>query len=143
MATLGNKKVLFLCCEICDYKTSDKSNLDKHFETGKHKINNLSTKTTEKLLEKNSYEDQSHVLENKSADETENLDGNTLATKTTEKVLKSTKKYWCEVCNKKYIDRTGLWKHKKTCTAEVVYPKKSESDILKITSMFLESIAVS
>ena len=140
MATLGNKKVLFFCCEICDYKTSDKSNLDKHFETKKHNGNTLATKITEKLLDKNSYDDQSQVVDNIFETDTKKHIGNGLATKTTEKVLKSTKKYWCEACNKQYIDRTGLWKHKKSCTAEVVYPKKSESDILKITTMFLESM---
>ena len=26
------------------------------------------------------------------------------------------KKYICEICNKNYIDRTGLWRHKKKCS---------------------------
>jgi hypothetical protein len=140
MATFGNKKVLFYYCKICDYKTSDKSNLDKHFDTKKHKINVFSTKTTEQLLENKSYGEPSQLFANISDINSENKNGNALETKTTEKVLKSTKKYWCEVCNKQYIDRSGLWKHKKICPSEVVYPTKSESDILKITTMFLESM---
>jgi hypothetical protein len=42
---------------------------------------------------------------------------NTSATSSHDK-NENTKKYLCEFCEKLYNDRTGLWKHKKTCKAE-------------------------
>ena len=42
---------------------------------------------------------------------------NTSATSSHDK-NENTKKYLCEFCEKSYNDRTGLWKHKKTCKAE-------------------------
>ena len=41
METLGDKKKQLssnkYCCEICDYNTCRKSNIDKHFLSDKHK----------------------------------------------------------------------------------------------------------
>ena len=36
----------------------------------------------------------------------------------------SSKKYHCDICNKNYTDRSGLWKHKKICIIE----KEKEKD---------------
>jgi hypothetical protein len=33
-------------------------------------------------------------------------------------------KYSCEICNKEYLSRNGLWKHKKLCSE-----KKPDDDI--------------
>ena len=34
----------------------------------------------------------------------------------------------CENCNKNYKDRTGLWKHKKICSEEIINEKNDSSD---------------
>ena len=60
---------------------------------------------------------------------------------------KSSKKvaahHQCTNCGKMYKGRSGLWNHQKTCkptNEDKQEYAKSESDILKITSMFLESM---
>ena len=63
-------------CELCDYTTSKKCNMDKHVMTSKHK------KTT--------------------------LDNDLVAESTN-------KTYTCENCEKKFNDRSGLWRHNKKC----------------------------
>ena len=54
---------------------------------------------------------------------------NTSATSSHDK-NENTKKYLCEFCEKSYNDRTGLWKHKKTCKAE----DKSSNVVIKETT---------
>ncbi len=34
------------------------------------------------------------------------------------KITTETKKYICELCNKVYLNRSGLWRHRKTCTPD-------------------------
>lgn len=68
------------CCEICDYSTCKKSNINTHYLSAKH------LKATE--CNKNSA-----VL---------------------------SPKHKCEICEKTYNDRTGLWRHKKKCVAKNV-----------------------
>jgi len=52
----------------------------------------------------------SHIL---TAKHKKHANGNILATAATENKPESS--FTCEKCNKNYKDRTGLWKHKKTC----------------------------
>jgi len=50
---------------------------------------------------------------------------NKLETNSTDiKPFLSSKKYHCDVCNKNYTDRSGLWKHKKIC----IYKKEKNDD---------------
>jgi hypothetical protein len=58
--------------------------------------------------------------------ETKKHIGNKMATsgnKNNEKIL-----YNCENCNKKYNDRTGLWKHKKKCKTKYETESASQDD---------------
>jgi hypothetical protein len=58
-----------------------------------------------------------------------------------------TKMYKCSECNKSYKDPSGLWYHNKKCKKISDYdfmkdhaPEKNTSDLLQLTSMFLESM---
>ena len=42
------------------------------------------------------------------------INSNTLATKVA-KSSESSKIYYCDICSKEYLDRSGLWRHKKNC----------------------------
>ena len=49
--------------------------------------------------------------------------------------------YVCEICNKEYKDRTGLWRHKKKCSnvqSDIVSNTNTNSniDMVKMTEMF-------
>jgi hypothetical protein len=91
METVGDKNKLKksskIYCNICDYETSKKSNYDAHVLTGKHqKIKFGDTSVT--------------------------------AGDTKLAILLPTfeKKLVCEICDKQYMSRNGLWKHKKKCS---------------------------
>jgi len=71
-------------CELCDYNTCCKKDMNKHLLTLKHQNNN-------KI--------------------------NDLAIKSIQKSEKSL--FYCENCNKKYKDNSGLWRHKKKCNPEI------------------------
>jgi len=82
MATDGNnikqKTSNKYYCEICDYGTSRKSNIDNHFSTLKHMNSTNGNKN------KQNKQMNENVIQ----------------------------QYICEICQKSYKDRTGLWKHK-------------------------------
>ena len=44
------------------------------------------------------------------------------------KIPKKTKKYICEICEKIFNDRAGLWRHKKRCST-IVVPVEQKNDI--------------
>jgi hypothetical protein len=84
MTTNDNAKVakscLNYCCDFCNYVTSRKSSINKHFSTSKH-INKVYSTTNNN-----------------------------------ENVAKScTISHSCNICEKKFNDRAGLWRHKKKC----------------------------
>jgi len=80
MTTIDNKKVAKSCltfyCEFCNYGTSKKSSMLKHYSTSKHQ------KTTN---------DNAKVAKSCSTG------------------------YSCNVCEKTFNDRAGLWRHNKKC----------------------------
>jgi hypothetical protein len=95
METLGNNKVAkiedckFQCID-CDYFTCRKSSFDKHNLTQKH------LKVAKDMIK----------LQN----ETEKL----------QKVAKSCDDttFMCEFCDKDFVNRSGIWKHKKICNEQ-------------------------
>jgi hypothetical protein len=120
MATLSNKKVLKSVseyfCEKCNYKTSIKHHYEKHISTRKHK---LATLSNQKILK--SVEYYKCDICNYSTSIKQNYEKHVSSQKhlqlTNTKVLKSVNNtYQCSYCKKEYIDRTGLWRHKKVCT---------------------------
>ena len=62
-------------CEICDYGSSKKGNMDNHYLTAKHRS----------------------------------------ATGSNPKEASFCPEYTCQFCEKTYKDKSGLWRHKKTC----------------------------
>ena len=44
------------------------------------------------------------------------------------KPILSAKKYNCDICNKNYTDRSGLWKHKKICIKKEEKEKEKENE---------------
>ena len=105
METLGDKNLLKNCskyyCEICDYGTCKKSSYMDHILTAKH---------------------------------LKRLNGDTngdIGDKKTAFLLPSGKKIVCENCNKKYISRNGLWKHKKKCFEKTV-ESVSDDNLVKM-----------
>ena len=107
MATEKYQKVsVFFECKNCDYKTSYKSNFDKHNLTSKHKKKYF---------------------------------GNVSATNGNEKVSESIS-HQCHYCNKKYKDRTGLWRHSKKCNSQINNQCKQQNNIVELTNLVLEVV---
>ena len=71
MLTELSQEIPKYCCQICDIKTNNKKDFNKHILTLKHKSQQMATDFTSKNIT-------------------------------------------CE-CGRNYKDRSGLWKHKKTC----------------------------
>ena len=84
MTTIDNAYLVktsnIFTCNICNYSTCRKYNLELHNDSIKHKTNILAT----------------------------NDDNN---------LVKVSKNYSCENCNKNFGDRSGLWRHKKKCNS--------------------------
>jgi len=121
METDGNKNKQKLAinylCEICDYSTSRKSNIESHKRTVKHikaTIGNKNKQKTSNFMNYNYCDDNYMNIHNI-------LTTNSLCKKSLETNGNKNKQtnilipYICEFCDKKYSNRTGLWKHKKKC----------------------------
>ena len=103
-------------CKICNYKCYTKFLIKQHLTTKKHK---KQTNTTQQI---NKIEQTQDVNQ------------------------KSLKHYTCSQCNKSYQDRSGLWKHKKTCTGpeEINQTQHTElkntSDLAMMVKTMMEPI---
>jgi hypothetical protein len=104
-------------CVFCDYTTCDNKDFNKHNTTRKHLCNESATKKSEKIRnglfcdvcdfigsDHNDFITHSssrlHLLKLSAADLSDDIQKN----------------YTCINCNKSYINRTGLWRHKKKCS---------------------------
>jgi hypothetical protein len=107
------KKPKKLVCEICDFITSRNQDYEMHLVTAKHKRKLLETNQNLNMpsvgfhcnecnyttLKKNLFEKHQNSIKhtrNMNKEPTEN-------------------KHICDVCNKEYLNSSGLWKHKKIC----------------------------
>jgi hypothetical protein len=84
-------------CGPCDYTTSDINDFNKHETTRKH------IRVTCKTVTSDKSEKIQNQFSNSPLNE-QDLSGN------------DKKNYTCNNCNKLYINRTGLWRHKKKCS---------------------------
>ena len=112
-------------CEICDYNTSKKTDLKKHYETKKH-LATFSYKSSYNSYKKNRKKSLAHKL-TKLPDhlqcESENIVMNIVTDFQHVDELSpdhindnSDKENNNEcICGKKYFSRSGLWYHKKKC----------------------------
>jgi len=80
------------------------------------------------------YNWDKHVLTSKHKKAT---DSNILATEKWQKEQKNNFK--CEICNKEYNDRTGLWRHKKKCNNNYINNETSVN-IINLTSLICELV---
>jgi hypothetical protein len=80
------------------------------------------------------YNWDKHVMTSKHKKAT---DSNILATKKWQKEQKN--HYICEICNKEYNDRTGLWRHKKKCYNNFTNNETSVN-ITNLTSLICELV---
>jgi hypothetical protein len=108
------KKTKTLVCEICDFVTSRNQDYDMHLVTAKHKRKLLETNQNLNIVPSVNF----HCNE---------CNYSTLKKNLFEKHQKSIKhirninreptvnKHICNICNKEYLNNSGLWKHKKLC----------------------------
>ena len=89
MTESSQKETYKYVCKVCDYKTSKKSNYEKHLTSDKHKNMEVNDKNDDN-------DNKSHI------------NSNNIHTF-------SKKKFQCINCGKKYAHRQGLFVHKKKC----------------------------
>jgi hypothetical protein len=98
-------------CLCCDFNTSRFSQYQRHIETIKHKRLQNTTNTTKKFQKVPNLEVE--IIE---------------------------KKYECDVCNKKYMHHSSLWKHKQTCNEYLLETEKKEPSIAGLDANFLKFV---
>ena len=104
--TSKNEQIFY--CEYCDYSTSRNNNYIRHLSSKKHLKNALPN--VAKTLPKRC---QMSKNEQKRAEIVKNV-------------------YICEHCNKEYLDRSGLWRHKKKCKMADYVVDSNENVKLKL-----------
>ena len=118
MESLESKKILkkskFFVCEICNVTSSRKQDYDTHLLTAKHQRNQVET---EKILTISL--ENFHCIEcNFSTLKKSLFDKHINTLKHIQYMNKDADKptsYCCDNCNKVYLNRSGLYKHKKHC----------------------------
>lgn len=98
-------------CLCCDFNTSRFSQYQRHNETEKHKRLQNTTNTTKKFQKVPNLEVE--IME---------------------------KKYECEVCNKKYMHHSSLWKHRQNCNEYLLETEKKEPPIAGLDTNFLKFV---
>ena len=112
MATnLVPKKAEKFRCLCCDFNTSRFSQYERHLDTEKHKRLQNTTNTTKKFQKVPNLEIE--IIE---------------------------KKYECEVCHKKYLHHSSLWKHKQNCSEYLLETEKKEPSITGLDANFLKFV---
>jgi uncharacterized protein YxeA len=109
METLGDKKETFVAnlkCEFCERQYKNRSGLWRHKNKclGKQQNGNISA----------------------TMDDTLATNGNNLATNHVPQI----EVFECDLCDKKYIHRQGLWRHKKKCVDSKNEAKVADKDNL-------------
>jgi hypothetical protein len=113
-------------CKICDYKTNRNRDYKRHILSGKHqkneknaKLETLGNREVGKFAPNFYCENCDYYCDNKSSYTKHLTTGkhihnitnmnNTTVEDNKIKILN------CEVCNKEFMNKSGLWKHKKKC----------------------------
>jgi hypothetical protein len=105
MSCTKNNKYL---CIVCNYVTSRKSSLDKHFTTAKHIQCAGSIATGDDVGDASCNEKVAKYSK-----------------------TKQEKNYSCSKCSKIYSSRNGIWKHKQLCVEEEIKPiEPSDQNLL-------------
>jgi hypothetical protein len=106
-------------CNFCDYTCSKPSDYNKHILTRKHKTATISQQMATphtQIIANNFHCNLCDYTCSKSSDYDKHLltTKHRIATNSACLVAKNST-YICDCCNKEYVDRTGLWRHKKKC----------------------------
>jgi hypothetical protein len=107
-------------CKICDYKTDRNRDYKRHILSGKHQKNaKLETLGNGKFAPKFYCENCDYYCDNKSSYTKHLTTDKHIHNMTNENHTKvqdtKIKILTCEVCNKEFMNNSGLWKHKKKC----------------------------
>jgi hypothetical protein len=100
-------------CEKCDYSTSRKNDFENHTNTIKHKGNATETEKSPKNSQ-NYHCDACNYTTLKKGE----FDKHETTMKHLRNINKNTftiNEYQCTNCNKNFVNKSGLWKHKKQC----------------------------
>ena len=117
-------------CKKCDYHTSRKSNWEKHILTQKHKME-TDFRHLGKKVANNYYCEKCDYVTSKLSHWNDHIK----TKKHTKEAGSSKQQNICEVCNREFKTRNGLWKHKKNCTGDnVINNDNSETTTNQISS---------
>ena len=94
-------------CKTCRYKCNTKFLIKQHLSTNKHRNQQQENPDSQELQFNQPHQS---ILKFKKIKSNGNL-------------THPTKPYMCTKCKKIYKDRTGLWRHKKTCMPPISNPK--------------------
>ena len=139
-------------CNICDYHTIRKSNLDRHLRGKKHlkmlELNNYDDIETKKQFyceicnykSKRVYEFERHINSKKhkinSQQQNSQSNKNIIIDKSEE--VTTIKNYICSKCGKEYKSRSGLYKHVKSCNHDSSIDISNIDDINELKKLVLE-----
>lgn len=122
-------------CDICDYTSCRKYDFKKHLSSLKHlrKQNGNILETKTKMSEHDKLICTYNCLNDNICQKNINHPNSENSEKLSEN--SENKKNTCQFCNKKYINRSGLWKHSKTCNKET-----TNNEIKLLTNVVIEVI---
>jgi hypothetical protein len=106
----------FFTCDFCDYTTSRKQDYDSHLLTLKHKRKYLEMKNPPTDVGEKPYHCEHcnyTTLKKKDFEKHENTSKHVKAIAPKDKV----ETHCCQICNKTFMNSSGLWKHKQKCKA--------------------------
>ena len=120
-------------CQICDFHSNKKSNLETHFLTKKHQ-NNLKNVTQKKAnVTKKNAATLHYICTNCAC----SFNNRTTLWRHKKKCMKNTVLFCCEDCNLTFSTKLNLINHKKTCTNEniAVIQDKNETTNDKLLAL--------
>jgi hypothetical protein len=145
MATQKSQKLSpKFSCKTCDYNTSIKCEYKKHLLSAKHNSatigNGLQPKVSEKfaceICDYNTSikcDYKKHLLTLKHRNLTNSQENSQ------KEVESNDSSYLCEICLKKYITRSGLWRHKKKCSPNETKNEPPAENTMALTSSHIDN----
>jgi hypothetical protein len=111
-----DKNSALFICEICDYTTYKKCDMDRHFTTRRHLAHTLETFGDKKVCADFLNYECSQC--NYTTTIKYNYDKHLLTEKHKKNLYGKEVTHICSICNKEYMNYRSLWKHKKTCVVK-------------------------
>jgi hypothetical protein len=114
-------------CEICNFSSAKKSNLQTHFLTKKHIKNSKNVTKTSKIFDKKTIKSNFFCKNCKCS-----FNNRTTLWRHKKKCHENTMIYCCEICNTRFNSKSNLIHHKKECSIGV--SKQSNNVIMNNTN---------